>query len=188
MKYICQKQFWKQILALWKKKYSIFQTHVKILWKEIKFIHIVDLRSGCKKRNDCKNQSYHHVFMKNTIINHLRNRISQRIRRAVFFFFYTFILMNAFNIFKSLKIFNLQSVRFPPLKYMYIFSTKLQVYYITIYAINLCQRCDSRAVLIFSTRQERWLCTWLEIQEVWVWIPVWFVMLNSYHPVTLKKV
>lgn len=125
--------------------------------EKIKFIHIVDLRSGSKKRNDCKNQPYHQVFMKNTIINHLQNRISQRIRRAVFF--YTFILMNAFNMFKSLKIFILQFVKFPPLKYMYIFSTKLQVYYITIYAINLCQRCDSRAVLIFSTRQERWLCT-----------------------------
>lgn len=84
MKYICQKQFWKQILALWgeKNEYSIFQIHVKILQKEIKFIHIVDLRSGCKKRNDCKNQPYHQVFMKNTIINHLQNRISQRIRRA----------------------------------------------------------------------------------------------------------
>lgn len=56
--------------------------------------------------------------------------------------------MNAFNMFKSLKIFKLQFVKFPPLKYMYIFSTKLQVYYITIYAINLCQKCDSQAVLI----------------------------------------
>lgn len=79
--------------------------------------------------------------------------------------FYTFILMNAFNMFKSLKIFKLQFVKFPPLKYMYIFSSKLQVYYITIYAINLCQKCDSQAVLILSTRQERWLCTWLEIQD-----------------------
>lgn len=112
MKYICQKQFWKQILALWGKKneYSIFQIHVKILWKEIKFIHIIDLRSGCKKRNDCKNQPYHHVFMKNTIINHLWNRISQRIRRVVFFD--TFILMNAFNMFKSLKTLNIFKLQF----------------------------------------------------------------------------
>lgn len=92
MKYICQKQFWKQILALLGKKneYSIFQIHVKILWKEIKFIHIIDLRSGCKKRNDCKNQpttmfSWKIPLLTTYEIDHLRG-----LDRLSFLYLYTY--------------------------------------------------------------------------------------------------
>lgn len=100
MKCIHQKQFWKQVLALWKKniEYSIFQIHEMLLYKEIKFIHVVDLRSGCKKRDECKIQPYHQVFIKKIIINHLRNRPSQTIRQTVFFKY-----LCSLYAFKSLK-------------------------------------------------------------------------------------
>lgn len=102
--------------------------------------------------------------------------------------FYTFILMNAFNMFKSLKIFKLQFVKFPPLKYMYIFSTKLQVYYITIYAINLCQKCDSQAVLILSTRQETEVVVHLTRDSGGLGLNPSLVYHVFYHPFTLKRV
>lgn len=140
MKCIHQKQFWKQVLALWKKTLNIqsFKYMIEmLLYKEIKFIHVVELRSGCKKRDDCKIQPYHQVFIKKKIIiNHLRNRPSQTIRQTVFFKY-----LCSLYAFKSLKrwkkfILVLQFVKFPPIKYMYISSTKLHVYCITIYAIN----------------------------------------------------
>lgn len=103
-----------------------------LLYKEIKFIHVVELRSGCKKRDDCKIQPYHQVFIKKKIIiNHLRNRPSQTIRQTVFFKYMYLCTMEKFYTGTAI-------CEFPPIKYMYISSTKLHVYCITItiYAIN----------------------------------------------------